>query len=49
MSATGAFSHTLTVKFVDEAHLRADGTQSLASAAGHSCAAQVGSAAASLG
>merc|ERR1719414_2821501 len=49
MSATGAFSHTLTVKFVDEAHLRADGTQGVASTTGHSCAAQVGSAAASLG
>merc|ERR1719203_1917146 len=49
MSATGDFSHTLTVKFVDEAHLRADGTQAVTSTSGHSCAAQIGSAAASLG
>merc|ERR1719464_610988 len=49
MSESGRFSHTLTVKFVDEAHLRADGTQGVVSTAGHSCAAQVGSAAASLG
>merc|ERR1719414_996982 len=49
MSATGEFSHTLTVKFMDEAHLRADGTQAVTSAGGHSCAAQVGTAAASLG
>jgi len=49
MSESGAFSHTLTVKFVDEAHLRADGTQAVASTEGHSCAAQVSSAAASLG
>jgi len=49
MSATGDFSHTLTVKFVDQAHLRADGTQAVTSTDGHSCAAQVGTAAASLG
>merc|ERR1719450_1523905 len=49
MSATGEFSHTLTVKFMDEAHLRADGTQAVTSTSGHSCAAQVGSAATSLG
>merc|ERR1719414_2858254 len=49
MSATGDFSHTLTVKFMDEAHLRADGTQAVTSTSGHSCAAQVGIAAASLG
>merc|ERR1719264_2432967 len=49
MSATGDFGHTLTVKFVDEAHLRADGTRAVTSAGGHSCAAHVGSAAASLG
>merc|ERR1719464_1267390 len=49
MSATGDFAHTLTVKFVDEAHVRADGTQAVTSTSGHSCAAQVGSAAASLG
>merc|ERR1719330_410928 len=49
MSATGASSHTLTVKFVDHAHLRADGTQAVTSTSGHSCSAQVGSAAASLG
>merc|ERR1719220_1832133 len=49
MSATGDFSHTLTVKFMDEAHLRADGTQAVTSTSGHGCAAQVGTAAASLG
>merc|ERR1719464_682026 len=49
MSESGRFSHTLTVKFVDEAHLRADGTQAVTSTRSHSCAAQVGSAAASLG
>merc|ERR1719220_1259825 len=49
MSATGDFSHTLTVKFMDEAHLRADGTQAVTSTSGHGCAAQVGIAAASLG
>merc|ERR1719362_2303923 len=49
MSATGDFGHTLTVKFVDEAHVRADGTQAVTSTSGHSCATHVGSAAASLG
>merc|ERR1719464_332364 len=49
MSATGDFAHTLTVKFVDEAHVRADGSKAVTSTSGHSCAAQVGSAAASLG
>merc|ERR1719210_3022766 len=49
MSATGDFGHTLTVKFLDEAHLRADGTQAVTSTSGHSCATHVGSAAASLG
>merc|ERR1719210_3139639 len=49
MSATGDFGHTLTVKFLDEAHLRADGTQAVTSTDGHGCAAQVGTAAASLG
>merc|ERR1719221_1571111 len=49
MSESGASSHTLTVKFVDEAHLRADGAQGVSSTSGHSCAAQIGSAATSLG
>merc|ERR1719346_333057 len=49
MSATGDFGHTLTVKFLDEAHVRADGTQAVTSTSGHSCAGHVGSAAASLG
>merc|ERR1719422_987176 len=49
MSATGDFGHTLTVKFLDEAHVRADGTQAVTSTDGHSCAGHVGSAAASLG
>merc|ERR1719422_2318427 len=49
MSESGAFSHTLEAKFVDEAHLRADGTQAVTSTSGHGCAAQVGSATASLG
>merc|ERR1719507_1500006 len=49
MSATGDFGHTLTVKFLDEAHVRADGTQAVTSTSGHSCAAQVGTAAASVG
>merc|ERR1719210_1402972 len=49
MSATGDFGHTLTVKFLDEAHVRADGTRVVTSTSGHSCAGHVGSAAASLG
>merc|ERR1719210_2962044 len=49
MSATGDFGHTLTVKFLDEAHVRADGTEAVTSTSGHSCAGHVGSAAASLG
>merc|ERR1719210_1534431 len=49
MSATGDFGHTLTVKFLDEAHVRADGTQAVTSTSGHSCATHVGSAAATLG
>merc|ERR1719336_3732373 len=49
MSATGDFGHTLTVKFLDEAHVRADGTQVVTPTSGHSCAGHVGSAAASLG
>merc|ERR1719362_454175 len=49
MSATGDFGHTLTVKFLDEAHVRADGTQAVTSTSGHSCATHVGSAAASVG
>merc|ERR1719362_1521241 len=49
MSATGDFGHTLTVKFLDEAHVRADGTQAVTSTSGHSCATHVSSAAASLG
>merc|ERR1719210_1574868 len=49
MSASGEFSHTLMVKFLDEAHLRADGTREVTSAGSHSCATHVGSAAATLG
>merc|ERR1719210_1654056 len=49
MSAAGDFGHTLTVKFLDEAHVRADGTQAVTSTNGHSCAGHVGSAAAALG
>merc|ERR1719362_1273097 len=49
MSATGDFGHTLTVKFLDDAHVRADGTQAVTSTSGHKCAGHVGSAAASLG
>merc|ERR1719491_101112 len=49
MSESGTVSHGLIVKFVDKAHVRADGTQSVASVADPVCAAEIGAAAAALG
>jgi len=48
-TASAAFPHNLVVKFIDEAHLRADGTQALTSTSSHACAGDVSAATKALG